>query len=417
MAQRLPRHSVFLRLAKIAKGPASVLVVARHNLRELPLTPNIDGTKQALNHVLQGARSADAVQADYEAALAMHGIGKLRKDAVRLIEAIISLPVGVDDPQHQYFEAALQWLGTEFGKANILSAVIHKDEAAQHMHVLIIPLLDGRMRGADLMGSPGVMRDRHARFAACMQQSWAQLEGVVQPHLRLPKADMAQQVITHLQRTADPMWKSSVVQVVRDCIERNPEPFYVTLGLGQRGAACTAKRQRPARMAKQRTMAQIFTRPVKGMRGGAVERYRQSEEYLRAHMVAPQRTLVPKVAQVVPKRPAPPARSIKALPTSWCIAALKFKKAAMPPKTRTLCSVGFVFMGAMEVVTVAPIQRRTAPFQLCSSKTWVALEAGGKKEDGVWLQSTMTKEIAGHVEPVPLRGKLLHWWLTKARYG
>ncbi len=73
-------------------------------------------------------------------------------------------------PPIEYFEVALKWLSTEFGKTNILSAVIHKDEAAQHMHVLIIPFGRGRMRGADLMGGPGIVRDRHARFVTSMQQ-------------------------------------------------------------------------------------------------------------------------------------------------------------------------------------------------------------------------------------------------------
>lgn len=133
---------------------------------------------------------------------------------------------------------------------------------------------------------------------------------------------------------------------------------------------------------------------------------------LKTHVVAPQRTLVPKV----PTQPAPPARDTKAQATLWGIAGLNFNKAAMPPKTRTLCSVGFVSMGAMAVVTVGPIQRRTDPSHLCPSKTRVALDTGSK-EDGVLRQPTAPKAIAWHVEPVPLHGKLLHWWLTKARYG
>lgn len=160
MAQLLPRHGAFLRFAKIKKGPSSALIAARHNLRELPLTPNITAGKQSLNHVLLGARSAETVQDGYRAALSNAGITQLRKDAVRLIEAIVSLPVGVEDGEHSYFEAALCWLESEFGASNILSAVIHKDEAAQHMHALIIPLVDGHMRGSDLLGGlPTCERD------------------------------------------------------------------------------------------------------------------------------------------------------------------------------------------------------------------------------------------------------------------
>ncbi len=413
MVQQLQRHQAFLRLGKITKGPESALIAARHNLRELPLAPNMVAGKQVLNYVLQGASSAVAVQTSYEAVLAKHGISKLRKDAVRLIEALVSLPVGVNDPSHQYFEAALRWLTNEFGKANILSAVIHKDEAAQHMHVLVIPLIEGRMRGSDLMGGPGVVRDRHARFVASMQRPWAQLGvSVVQP-LRLRKAAMAQEVLAYLKLTDDPMWKSSVAQVIRDGIEGNPKPFYLTLGLSHRGAACPTKLRRRPKPANKRTMAQIFTRPVKGMCGAKAERYRQSDEYLHAHVVAPPRklpvavtngarTAIQNVEREKNKGLAPPISHVPVLP-----------QLPVPSKqTRTLCSVGF---------NEAPILIHTLAVALFGG---TAKQTPRKLRDGQASHVSYSVQIDdGHVlqcaestgGTLALQAKLLHWWLLKAR--
>jgi len=382
-------------------------------LRELPLTPNIVAGKQALNYVLQGPNSAEAVQARYEAVLAKHGITKLRKDAVRLIEALVSLPVGVDDPSHEYFEVALKWLATEFGKANILSAVIHKDEAAQHMHVLIIPLIEERMRGADLMGGPGIVRDRHARFVASMQQPWAQLGVTLQSSPRQRKAAMTEEVLSYLKHADDPMWKSRVAQVIRDCIESNPESFYLTLGLSHRGTACPAKPRRRPKIPKQRTMAQIFTSPIKGMSGAKAERYRQSEEYLRAHFVAPPRNASEAITSDVPTlngdgaqaQPKESAQAIGHRPVS--------PQLPMPSKPiRTLCSVGFneapILIHSLAVALFGGTAKQM-PRKLRDGQA-SHVSYGMQIDDGHVLQRA---ESTGGT--LALQAKLLHWWLLKAR--
>lgn len=412
MVRQLLRHQAFLRLGKITKGPESALIAARHNLRELPLTPNIVAGKQTLNYVLQGPNSAAAVQAQYEAVLAKHGITKLRKDAVRLIEALVSLPVDVDDPTHQYFEVALKWLATEFGQANILSAVIHKDEAAQHMHVLIIPLIERRMRGADLMGGPGIVRDRHARFVASMQQPWAQLGVTLQSSPRQRKAAMTEEVLSYLKHTDDPMWKSRVAQVIRDCIESNPESFYLTLGLSHRGAACPAKPRRRPKTPKQRTMAQIFTRPIKGMNGAKAERYRQSEEYLHAHFVAPPRKASEAITSDVPTLNDDAAQAQSKESAEAIGHRPVLPQLPMPPQpTRTLCSVGFA---------TALISIHTNIVSLVAQGNGASVGTRRTKQSGrsrirygsqpVWQFAMLRGMLALHA-------KLLHWWLLKARGG
>jgi hypothetical protein len=411
MVQLLQRHQAFLRLGKITKGPESALIAARHNMRELPLAPNIVAGKQALNYVLQGPSSAAAVQAKYEAVLAKHGMTKLRKDAVRLIEALVSLPVGVDDPTHQYFEVALKWLSTEFGKTNILSAVIHKDEAAQHMHVLIIPLVEGRMRGADLMGGPGIVRDRHARFVTSMQQPWTQLGVVFQPSPRQRKAAMADEVLAYLKRTDDSMWTSRVAQVIRDCIEGNPESFYLTLGLSRRGAACPAKPRRRLKAPKQRTMAQIFTRPIKGLHGAKAERYRQSDEYLRAHAVAPPRKFSAAITSFVPTLNGDAAQAQQKKLAQTISHRPVLPQLPMPSKpTRTLCSVGFA-------AVLISIHTNVASLVVQGSGAGVKARHIKPSDCRTRYGIQPVRQFAMLRGMLALQAKLLHWWLLKARGG
>ncbi len=46
------------------------------------------------------------------------------------------------DEQDAYFRRALEWIEDRHGKENVLSAVIHRDEATPHMTVMTIPLDD-----------------------------------------------------------------------------------------------------------------------------------------------------------------------------------------------------------------------------------------------------------------------------------
>ena len=109
--RRTSPANLLVRFAKL-KGPTAALRAARHNLRELALTPNITPGQQHLNFVLLGHQTADAVNAAYKAQLEAAGIDKLRVDAVRLIEALVSLPVGIHDDESAYFQAALDWMAT-----------------------------------------------------------------------------------------------------------------------------------------------------------------------------------------------------------------------------------------------------------------------------------------------------------------
>ena len=56
-------------------------------------------------------------------------------------------PVNVAIDTNAFFEQTLEWL-RDYWACPIISAFIHHDEANPHMHVLVLPLRDGRMIGA-----------------------------------------------------------------------------------------------------------------------------------------------------------------------------------------------------------------------------------------------------------------------------
>ena len=406
MDRRTRSANLLVRFAKL-KGPTAALRAARHNLRELALTPNITPGQQHLNLVLLGHQTADAVNAAYKAQLEAAGIDKLRVDAVRLIEALVSLPVGIHDDESAYFQAALDWMATEFGSANLLSAVVHKDESAQHMHVLIVPLVHGRMQGSDLLGGKAQLRARLARFAQAMQPHAAALGLLDHSEMAQTKEQMARSVIRRLQYLQDPMWESCVAQQLRNCIEEAPQPFYAALA-AMLGHADTLSPPRPrCRPKRTKKMAEIFTKPITKLRGAAAERYRQSPEYQRAHITAPARTKP--AASMVGARPISEATCSSSPPVN---VQVTLKLPTLPK--RTLCSVGFVGAGPTWPIhaSLGILAQPRPAFQASISRvraapipSWPAAK---------YPQPTLQR-TSWQVATVPLNCVLLKWWLLKAR--
>jgi hypothetical protein len=251
----------FLRLKKL-KGPGIIVAAARHNRRtiqaEVGASASIDPTRSRLNQTLQGPPTPEGVALLAGQRLRDAGIGKLRKDAVMALEIVFSLPSdsGLDD--QRYFEDCAAWAGQKFGgQDNILSVDVHRDEAAPHCHVLLLPLIDGRMKGSDLMGNRRklleVQQDFHNAVAGRygLKKAPKRLAGA-------SKQQAASAVLDHLKKASDAALRSKVWPSFRDGIERDPAPYVVALGI-----TLTPPKK------KLRTMTQIFT--SKG-RGGNTEK-------------------------------------------------------------------------------------------------------------------------------------------------
>jgi hypothetical protein len=161
-------HTQFLRIKKLT-GKAIIEVAARHNLREILAEMGaahdspIDPARTANNIILRGGDTAAMIMASAQFMMNQAGVGPLRKDAVRALEIVVSLPVNSTIDQGRFFDDAVAWVDQHFG-ARVISAAVHNDEAAPHCHVLLLPLVDGRMIGSDLMGGKAKLQTMQADF-------------------------------------------------------------------------------------------------------------------------------------------------------------------------------------------------------------------------------------------------------------
>lgn len=248
--------AAFLRIKKL-KGGGIITVAARHNRRviqaENGAMGSIDPTRSGMNETLQGPLTADDVGQLARDMMAAAGVGKLRKDAVMALEIIFSLPPDHHLDDRSYFTDCAAWVGDYFGGAqNILSVDIHRDEAAPHCHVLLLPLFDNRMGGSNLLGG----KQKFLLMQKHFHENVASRYGLRKAPARLSgnaKQATATAVLKRLRETTDKALQSKVWPTIRDKIENDPAAFLMTLGMELKA---------PAK--KLRTMAAIFTSKGKG---------------------------------------------------------------------------------------------------------------------------------------------------------
>lgn len=221
------------------KGKPHLLVAAEHNKRTMYASGaiddgSIDSSKTHLNYSLGGAPDPVSVVDRWRQLRNAAGITTAkRKDEVSAIEAVFSLPPGVESriDLRSYFTDCTTFACKMFGgPENLLSSDVHLDQAQPHCHVLMLPLLQGRMAGSDLYWEGG---KNHAKQHDAFFREVASRYGLQRPSplTGASKKTAAKLVLDHLD-TLEPDQKwSAVKNSTRAAIVRGPQPFLDELGL------------------------------------------------------------------------------------------------------------------------------------------------------------------------------------------
>jgi hypothetical protein len=240
-----------------------VRVAAMHNLREIQAelgtsaSSGINPARMHLNYQLRGPATADEVAGLALALLDNAGVTTLRRDACMALELVVSLPAATAIDHRDYFAAAVTWADGYFN-VPILSAAVHLDEAAPHCHILLLPLVAGRMQGGALAGGPAKIRAMLADF----QQQVAQRFGLThQPRakrLSKPNRDAAGRMVLDAlrarpERLSEPAMRDALVTALGS----QAETLLALLGLSMSAAKAKAK-----------SFADIMTAPCKPERTG-----------------------------------------------------------------------------------------------------------------------------------------------------
>lgn len=233
-ADAMKTERQYLRLKKLT-GRDIVRIAAKHNLRELQAElgaeSHIDHTRIGLNQVIAGASTAAEVAASAERLMLDANIGNLRKDAVRGVEIVVSLPAVSNIDPTAYFADSLAWV-RGFFNVPVLSAVIHLDESAPHCHMLLLPLVNGRMAGSDLVGNKPRLQAIQTGFFEQVGRRY----GLTRPaaQMRLSSATRhkaASVIVTAIQGNPELLDQRGVESAMLGLLARDPEPLLTALGL------------------------------------------------------------------------------------------------------------------------------------------------------------------------------------------
>lgn len=123
----------------------------------------IDPTRTCLNYWLPlGTNMSPLISGDKKSANAAvvkltERLGELfkveRGNRVVMAEVVVTLPETIDrndeDTCAKFFEGIYQFYEKEFGKKNIINAVVHNDETRPHIHIDFVPVVQGRPNYSD----------------------------------------------------------------------------------------------------------------------------------------------------------------------------------------------------------------------------------------------------------------------------
>ena len=262
--------TVFVRFKK-QKEPQSVRVAADHNKRarffyQQGHEHDFEGGLLIArkNQKLWGPDTPEEVANLARSLMTQHGVKKLRKDAVRAIEVLLSLSFkhGINDTA--FFTDSMYWFAEQFGGIeNLLAADVHRDEANDHVHLLFLPLSDGRMVGSQMIGGKSKLKECKVNFDLEVCRAHGVKVLMSESLTGAQRVRASQTVLNHLAKAGDPVSASKVWDAVRYSINSKPEPYLNALGID-----ISEFRQ----LKKLKTMAEIFTSVGKGARNRKDER-------------------------------------------------------------------------------------------------------------------------------------------------
>lgn len=224
--------SHIIRLGKV-KGENGVLVALKHNKRTLQnergASSNIDVARTPLNYSFTGDSSPETIARLAKAKMIMAGIEKPPKNTVRAVEIVFSLPIDRHNQDTRpFFNDCYEWTKKAF-TGELLSFDVHLDESAPHAHALILPLVNGKMQGSDMVGGIGNLNRLINSFYSDVARHYGLSRNERKRLSSMDKQSLVKMVLAKLEN--DPVMQSSVWACFRDAIQNDPMPYAQMLSI------------------------------------------------------------------------------------------------------------------------------------------------------------------------------------------
>lgn len=131
------------------KSRAALVGLLRHNTR-VQVPQNADPNLSKKNRI-------DQTIADSLALYTKLLPKKVRKNAVHAVETVLTaseewFQKATPEQKQDFFTDSEEWVRKTFGRKNVISVTIHRDEKVPHLHIIAVPLVDGKLNAKKLIG-------------------------------------------------------------------------------------------------------------------------------------------------------------------------------------------------------------------------------------------------------------------------
>jgi hypothetical protein len=137
---------LIMRVEKL-KSKSSIKGMASHNFRAIN-TPNAD-SKLTNKNEHRASQSVSECMQKYDDLKPE----KIRKNAVHALDYMITTSSDASEKDKEIaISEAIDWVTEKHGKENILMCSVHRDETTPHVHIVAMPLLDGKLNAKHFVG-------------------------------------------------------------------------------------------------------------------------------------------------------------------------------------------------------------------------------------------------------------------------
>lgn len=168
-----------VRVQKFKAGAVKGIQIHDHRERPSRTNPDIDKERTPQNYSLvQSENWKEAIKARTDT---LESTKAVRKDAVLMVQILVTSDQEffkslTPEQEKAFFEQSLKFIQDRYGKENVFSAVVHKDEKTPHMHVNLTPIRDRRLTAKEIFNRKDVT-SLHTDFYASVGKEWGLKRG------------------------------------------------------------------------------------------------------------------------------------------------------------------------------------------------------------------------------------------------
>jgi hypothetical protein len=163
-----------IRVQKFKLAGVRGIQIHDNRLRESTTNPDIDQERTTQNYTLVSCN--DWTSTTKKRLDALQKTKAIRKDAVVMCQVMVTSDINFfntlsPEKEKEFFNDAFNFVADRYGRENILSATIHKDEKTPHMHINLTPIRDGHLV-ANKIFDRNELRKLHTDYENVVGKKW-----------------------------------------------------------------------------------------------------------------------------------------------------------------------------------------------------------------------------------------------------